>query len=116
MSSDIIVNPETIWLDLEESIPLLIIDMENSLQTQNELFDDKHGADSRANSEMKEECIHPLNGETLTPTLFQLQKCQPFQEQVQVEGGKSDEDEFMLEKQTMVRMSVVNPEIDLARC
>ena len=54
ISSDTIINPKTIWLDLEESIPPLIIDtdIENS---------------SHANSEMKEEYIHPLNGETLTP-------------------------------------------------
>ena len=111
ISSDAIVNPETIWLDLEESIPLdlLIIDTdtENSLQAQNDV---KHGADSHANSEMKEEYIHPLNGETLTPTLFELQECQPLQEQVQVEGGKSDEDAFMLELEKQMRISVVNPD------
>ena len=76
-----------IWLDVEE----------------------RNEPDSSANSEIKEEYIHPLNGETLTPTVCQVQKCQPFQEQV--EGGKSDEDELMLEKQ--MRMSVVNLWLDV---
>ena len=57
----------------------------------------RNESNSSANCEIKEDYIHPLNGETLT------QKYQPSHEQLE-----SDEDELMLDKQ--MRMSdMTNP-------